>query len=47
MSEEKKEMLLALIDGLAKRKSVSQFDDGDKVIDEKGIRILKDTIRSL
>lgn len=47
MNEEKKAMLLALIDGLAKRKSVSQFDDGEKVIDEKGIRILKDTIRSL
>lgn len=47
MNEEKKAMLLALIDGLAKRKSVSQFDDGEKVIDEKGIGILKDTIRSL
>lgn len=47
MNEEKKAMLLALIDGLAKRKSVSQFDDGEEVIDEKGIRILKDTIRSL
>lgn len=47
MDEEKKEMLLALIDGLSKRKSVSQYDNGEKVIDEKGISILKATIRSL
>ena len=47
MDAEKKEMLLALIDGLAKQKSYSQYeDDGEKIIDQRGINILKATIRS-
>lgn len=46
--DEKKEMLLALIDGLSKQKSFSQYeDDGEKIIDQKGINTLKATIRGL
>ena len=47
MSEEIKILLCALIDGLAKEKSYSQYDEGEKIIDDKGIKILKDTIRRL
>ena len=47
MSETIKTLLCALIDSLAKTKYCSQYDEGEKILDEKGMEILKDTIRKL
>ena len=47
MSEEIKALLCALIDGLAIEKSYSQYDEGEKIINDKGIKLLKEAIRRL
>lgn len=47
MCSDQKEMLLALIDGLSKTKNSTQYSEGEKYLDEKAIRILKNTIKNL
>ena len=46
MDSNTKQTLLALIDGLTKRQGASQYDRGDKIIDEKGINVLKNFIKN-
>lgn len=46
MDNNTKTTLLALIDGLTKTQGASQYDRGDKIIDEQGIKILKNFIKN-
>lgn len=46
MNENTKQTLLALIDGLTKIKGGNQYYDGDKIIDEQGINILKNFVKN-
>ena len=47
MTQNEKYMLIALIDGLTKKKDVSQYDDGDKYLDQKAIEVLQETIQHM
>ena len=42
-----KQDLLTLIDSLTKKQGEPQYDDGEKVIDETGIRILKRYVENM
>lgn len=46
MDSNTKETLLALIDGLTKRQSSNFYYEGDKIIDEQGIKVLKNFIKN-
>lgn len=47
MSYRDKQDLLALIDSLSKRQGATQYDEGKLIIDERGIRILKQYIKNM
>jgi hypothetical protein len=47
MTTNEKEMLLALIKGLTTTQNGNQYDRGKKVIVEKNINILVETIKNL
>ena len=47
MDYNSKQDLLALIDSLSKRQGTTQYDIGNLIIDEQGIRILKQYIKNM
>lgn len=47
MSDNEKEILLALIKGITKRANVTQYDEGIKIIKGKDIDLLEEVIKKM
>ena len=47
MTQNEKNTLLALIDGLTKTENATQYDDGNRVIKDSNIELLKNFIKNM